>query len=62
MVNFVATLTAEAACEALGKVGVACSPKDLVIVARDERWAVWLPDERVAWFPRIGVRDPTPRC
>jgi hypothetical protein len=58
----VASLTAEAACEALNRVGVACSPKDLVIVARDERWAVWLPGERVAWFPasewgirRLGV-------
>jgi hypothetical protein len=51
MVNFVANLTAEAVCEALRSAGVACSPKDVVLVARDQRWAVLLPDGRMAWFP-----------
>lgn len=62
MVNFVSNLTAEVACEALRSAGVTCSPKDVVLVARDERWAVSLPSERIAWFPsselgnrRLGV-------
>lgn len=51
MVNFVANLTAEVACEALRSADVACSAKDVALVARDERWAVSLPGERIAWFP-----------
>jgi hypothetical protein len=27
------------------------SPTDLRIERREERWAVWLPGERIAWFP-----------
>jgi hypothetical protein len=51
MVNFIANLTAEAACEALRGAGMACSPADTQIIAREERWAVSLPGERIAWFP-----------
>ena len=34
-----------------GAQGVICSPERVQIVAREERWAVWLPGERIAWFP-----------
>jgi hypothetical protein len=51
MVDFVADLTAEGVCEALRSAGVSCLPKDVVLVAREERWAVSLPGERLAWFP-----------
>ena len=51
MVNFVAQLTAEAVCELLHSSGMTCSPEDVQIVARDERWAVLLPGERIAWLP-----------
>src|ERR671918_32752 len=51
MQNFVPNLTAQAACEALRDAGVICSPEDVQIVARDERWAVLLPGDRIAWFP-----------
>jgi hypothetical protein len=27
------------------------SPADLQIECREERWAIWLPGERIAWFP-----------
>lgn len=27
------------------------SPADLRIERREERWAIWLPGERIAWFP-----------
>jgi hypothetical protein len=51
IVSYVADLTAEAASEALRGAGVTCSPEDVQIIARDERWAVLLPSERIAWFP-----------
>jgi hypothetical protein len=51
MVNFVACLTAEAACDALRGAGLTCAPESVQIIAREERWAVSLPDERIAWFP-----------
>lgn len=50
MANFVADLTAELACEALRSAGVTCSPKDIAVGAREERRAVSLPGERIAWF------------
>jgi Phosphotransferase enzyme family len=31
--------------------GLFCSPDEIQIVAREERWAVVLPRERIAWFP-----------
>ncbi len=51
MVNRVGNLTAELACEALRSAGVSCSPKDVVLAAREQRWAVSLPGGRIAWFP-----------
>jgi hypothetical protein len=50
-VNFIAELTAEVACEALHGAGMTCSPEDIEIVARNERWVVSLPGECIAWFP-----------
>jgi len=51
MASVFTNLTAEAACEALHGAGITCSPDDVQIVAREERWAVSLPGERIAWFP-----------
>jgi len=45
------TFTAEGACKALGEAGIALSPAELRIESREERWLVWLPGERIAWFP-----------
>jgi len=44
-------LTAHAACLALREAGLALAPADLRVERRDDRWAVWLPGERIAWFP-----------
>src|SRR5262245_11732175 len=44
-------MTAESACKALREAGIALSPTDLRIERREERWLVWLPGERIAWFP-----------
>ena len=44
-------LTVEAACEALRAAGLALDPADLRIERRNDRWAVMLPDARLAWFP-----------
>ncbi|SRR5579871_1974548 len=51
MADYVATLTPETACELLRGAGVICSPGEVQIFARDERWAVQLPGDRIAWFP-----------
>jgi len=50
MGNYFANLTAETACAALRGAGVICSPEDVRIARRDERWAAELPDHRIAWF------------
>jgi hypothetical protein len=44
-------LTVETACEALRGAGQAYSPEEIRIIARDERWAVSRPGNRIAWFP-----------
>jgi aminoglycoside phosphotransferase (APT) family kinase protein len=44
-------LTPGSACRALREAGLACSPEELRIAAREERWAASLPDGRIAWFP-----------
>ena len=46
-----ADLTPEIACETLRAVGLFCSPDEVQILAREERWAVVLPAERIARFP-----------
>ena len=51
MTNYVGNLTPKIACEALRGVGLFFSPEEILIVAREERWAVVLPGERLAWFP-----------
>ena len=51
MAIYIDDLTPEIACEALRGAGLACSPDEIRIVAREERWAVVLPGERLAWFP-----------
>ena len=45
-----AKLSAEMACELLAKAGVVLEPAGVRVEARDERWLVRLPAERVAWF------------
>jgi hypothetical protein len=45
------SLTAEAACAALRAAGLALSPADIRVERRDEKWAVFLRDDRIAWFP-----------
>ena len=44
-------LTPEIACEALKRAGIFVSPEEVEVSARDERWTVSLPGERIAWFP-----------
>jgi hypothetical protein len=61
MVDLVANLTAEVACEALHSAGVSCSPEDVVLVAREQRWAVSLPGERIAWVSGVRAGETTPR-
>ncbi|MBV8131811.1 MAG: phosphotransferase [Alphaproteobacteria bacterium] len=51
MAKHIANLTPEIACEMLHAAGLCCSPDEIQIVAREERWAVALPGERLAWFP-----------
>jgi hypothetical protein len=46
-----ADLTPAAACRALCEAGLSCPAEGLDIAAREERWAVSLPDGRIAWFP-----------
>jgi len=46
-----ASLTAEAACRALRAAGLLLHPGDLSVERRDDRWAVKLPGDRIAWFP-----------
>ena len=51
MAHYVGNLTPKMACEALRGAGLSCSFDEILIVAREERWAVVLPGERLAWFP-----------
>jgi Phosphotransferase enzyme family len=51
MADLFVELTSQAACELLRGVGVTCLPGEVEVVARDERYAVLLPTERIAWFP-----------
>lgn len=51
MTSYFAYLTPESACEALESAGMSCAPGEVHIATRDERWAVILPGEHIAWFP-----------
>jgi len=44
-------LTADAACDALRAADLALDPADVRVERRDDRWAVTLPGDRIAWFP-----------
>ena len=44
-------LTKEAACNALREAGLDLTPAELRSEAREDRWAVSLPGEQMAWFP-----------
>jgi hypothetical protein len=43
-------VTNDSACEALSKVGFPCTPAQVRVEARDERWVVHLPRQHLAWF------------
>ena len=51
MAEYFANLSPESACDALRAAGLRCTPEQLYITARDERWAVALPADHIAWFP-----------
>jgi Phosphotransferase enzyme family len=51
MADFIAKLTPETATALLRAAGVACSVEDVHVIARDERWAVPIRSDRIAWFP-----------
>src|SRR5262249_26455147 len=44
-------LTADTACDALRDAGLTFDPAELRVERRDDRWAVTLPGDRIAWFP-----------
>jgi hypothetical protein len=46
-----ASLPSDVACAALCDAGLHLAPDDLQVERREERWAVLLPDDRIAWFP-----------
>jgi aminoglycoside phosphotransferase (APT) family kinase protein len=46
-----AALTSDPAVAALREAGLELSPADVRVEARDDRWLVRLPGERLAWFP-----------
>ena len=48
--DYIANLTPEIAREMLQAAGLCCSPDEIQIVAREERWVVALPGDRLAWF------------
>src|SRR5262245_49470504 len=47
----VIALTADTACDAFRAAGMASDSGDLRVERRDDRWAVMLPGDRMAWFP-----------
>ncbi len=51
MADFVAKLTPETAIAVLRAAGITCSAEDVQVIARDERWAMPMGGERIAWFP-----------
>lgn len=58
MADFIAKLTPETAATLLSAAGVACSSEEVRLISRDERWAVPIGRERIAWFPasELGSR------
>jgi len=51
MAIYFGELTCETACQALCAAGLPCSPDEIDVVRREERWAVALSGELLAWFP-----------
>jgi hypothetical protein len=51
MADFTAKLTPETATASLCGAGIGCSVEDVQVIARDERWAVLIGGDRIAWFP-----------
>jgi hypothetical protein len=51
MADFIAKLTPETATALLHAAGIACAAEDVQVIARDERWAVPIGGDRIAWFP-----------
>jgi len=45
-------MNAAGACALLDAAGFRVTPQDIEVEAREERWAVVLPGERMAWFPK----------
>jgi len=56
-VNNSAALTVDSVCAALREAGLALSPAQVRVEAREDRWLVRLPDERLAWFPANAKGD-----
>jgi hypothetical protein len=50
MADFIAKLTPETATASLCGAGIGCSVEDVQVIARDERWAVPIGGDRIAWF------------
>jgi hypothetical protein len=44
-----AALSPDIACEMLAEAGLAFTPSDVHVEAREERWVVRLPGQRLAW-------------
>jgi hypothetical protein len=59
MANWFVDLSPATACKALRSADLVCAPHEIAITRRDERWAVFVPGERVAWFPasELGSRQ-----
>jgi Phosphotransferase enzyme family len=51
MADFTAKLTPETATASLCGAGIGCAVEDVQVIARDERWAVLIGGDRIAWFP-----------
>jgi hypothetical protein len=51
MADFIAKLTPETATAVLRAAGITCSAEDVQVIARDQRWAVPIGGDRIAWFP-----------
>jgi hypothetical protein len=45
------SLTAKDVCSLLIEADIRLSPSEITIERRDERWAAFLPGDRIAWFP-----------
>jgi hypothetical protein len=43
-------MDAETACTLLGRAGFPVDPRAARVEPREDRWAVWLPGDRMAWF------------